>query len=130
MTVTDPGLLGLVSRPPELESGSPARLLPALGLPPEALRSLRNAFTREVTVRLPRLLDLVREAGGEGPLALAVADATRLAEGAALLGDAAAARALRRLVDLLTGPGEYRLCIDAANTAALLLGRWAPGNEV
>jgi hypothetical protein len=125
MTVSDSGSLGMVPRPLEVESGSLAQPLPALGLPPEALQSLRHAFAREVTVRLPRLLDLVRNADGEGPLALAAADAAMLADGCALLGDAAAARALRRLVDLCAGNGQPGVRADAASTAALLLGRWA-----
>jgi hypothetical protein len=125
MTVSDSGSLGVVFRSPEAESGSLVQPLPASGLPPEALHSLRQAFSREVTVRLPRLLDLARNADGEGPLALAAADAAMLAEGCALLGDASAARALRRLVDLLAGNGEFHVRVDAANTAALLLGRWA-----
>jgi hypothetical protein len=128
MTVFDGGSLGVASCLQEVESGSLAQPLPALGLPPEALCSLRHAFTREVNVRLPRLLDLVRNADAVGPLALAGTDAAMLAEGCALLGDAAAARALRRLVELLTSNGECGVRIDAAETAALLLGRWAAGS--
>jgi hypothetical protein len=130
MTVSDPGSLGVAARSSEVESGSLAQPLPALGLPPEALHSLRQAFTHEVAVRLPRLLDLVRDADGEGPLALAAADAAMLAEGCALLGDASATRALRRLVDLLAGNGEYDVRLDAANMAALLLGRWTADSGV
>src|SRR4051794_19760124 len=98
---------------------------PALGLPPEALCSLRRAFAREVRVRLPRLLTLVREADGPDPLALARSEASLLQHGCALLGDAAAARALRHLGELLTDQQEPACRLGAAATAALLLGRWA-----
>jgi hypothetical protein len=98
--------------------------LPALGLSPVALQSLRQAFAREVTVRLPRMLQLVREAEGPGPMALARTDAAQLADGCLLLGDAAAARALRRLEELLTDEQDPTRLSDAAGTAALLLGRW------
>jgi hypothetical protein len=102
-----------------------ARPLPALGLPPEALRSLRSAFTREVAVRLPRLLAVLREADGAGPLGLAHSDATMLAEGCGLLGDAAGARSLSRLAELLDVDADHEQRLRAAETAALLLGRWA-----
>jgi hypothetical protein len=98
--------------------------LPALGLSPVALQSLRQAFAREVTVRLPRLLQVVQEADGPGALALARTDAAQLADGCLLLGDAAAARALRRLEELLTDENDHARRTDAAGTAALLLGRW------
>ena len=128
MTASESASLGLAPRSTEVEFGSLVQPLPALGLPPEALHSLRQAFAREVAVRLPRLLELVRNAEGEGPLALAAADAAMLAEGCGLLGDAAGARALRRLVGLLAEDGEIGLRMDAAATAALLLGRWADGS--
>lgn len=103
--------------------------LPALGLPTEALQSLRSAFAREVAARLPRLLTVVREVDSPGPLALARTDATMLAEGCSLLGDAAGARALNRLAELLEHSTddagqdrEHRL--EAASAAALLLGGW------
>lgn len=128
--------------------GTVSQPLPALGLPPEALRSLRSAFSREVSVRLPRLLAVVRDADRAAPadaeataaevsasaapgtaLALAHSDATMLAEGCSLLGDAAGARALARLAEVLDsdtdGEAARTARLAAAETAALLLGRWA-----
>jgi hypothetical protein len=107
-----------------------AQPLPALGLPPEALRSLRSAFAREVAVRLPRLLRAVRVSDRNDGLELLRSDATALAEGCTLLGDAAAARALHRLGELLGRrtddvEQERERREEAVSTAALLLGRWA-----
>ncbi len=125
--------------------GSPhAAALPAAGLPAEALHSLARAFGREVRARLPRLLDVVRGADADlpvtaGALGLARIDAHTLAEGCALLGDAAGARSLRHLAGLLAeateptepteptaeGVTEARSGAKAAaDQAALLLGRW------
>jgi hypothetical protein len=98
--------------------------LPAAGLPAEAVSSLRRAFARETRVRLPRLLDVDGSAAAE-TLAMARTDARVLAEGCALLGDAAGARALRHLEGLLTEAGDREARRDAARLSALLLGRWA-----
>lgn len=94
------------------------------------MRSLCSAFAREIAVRLPRLLTLVRagDAGDAGEPALLRTDATMLAEGCALLGDAAGARALRRLHELLADDADAVERVDAAETAALLLGRWSAGS--
>jgi hypothetical protein len=111
-----------------------APALPAAGLPAEALHSLARAFGREVRARLPRLLETVRtvdHADGDtaGPLGLARIDAHTLAEGCALLGDAAGARSLRNLAGLLAdGQDDLPAAAEArgvaAQQAALLLGRW------
>jgi hypothetical protein len=98
--------------------------LPAAGLPAEALGSLRRAFARDVRIRLARLLEVVREpSSGEG-LELGRSDAHHLAEGCALLGDAAGARALRRLESLLREGADQTSRLYAADQSALLLGRW------
>lgn len=101
---------------------APAALLPAAALPPEALQSLRRAFAREVRLRLPRLLEAARQPGDADPARRA--DAGMLIEGARLLGDVAAARALDLLAGLLDSVDLERRC-EAADTAALLLGRWS-----
>jgi hypothetical protein len=98
--------------------------LPAAGLPPEALGSLRRAFARDVRIRLPRLLEVVREGSGSETLELGRSDAHHLAEGCALLGDAAGARALRRLESLLREGADRTSRLYAADQSALLLGRW------
>ena len=128
---------------PSNAGGTQAAALPAAGLPAEALHSLARAFGREVRARLPRLLEMARRADGDlrdapGPLGLARADAHTLAEGCALLGDAAGARSLRHLAGLLAdrvdpavgataGSRQDSIASDrdaAADQAALLLGRW------
>lgn len=101
-----------------------APLLPVAGLPAEAVSSLRRAFARETRARLPRLLDFGHGVAAQESLALARTDARMLAEGCALLGDAAGARALRHLEALLSDGGDPEARKDAAQVSALLLGRW------
>jgi hypothetical protein len=83
---------------------------------------------------MPRLL-AVGQVGGAGDgttaeqLATARADVRMLADGCALLGDAAAARALQQLGRVLeeadaAGTAKAR---ELTDQAALLLGRWLPG---
>lgn len=62
-------------------------------LPPEAVAALRDAFTDEVTTRLPRLLALLD--GPPGPDALR--DAHALGSSAVVVGEADASRTARAL---------------------------------
>lgn len=103
--------------------------LPTAGLPPEAVLSLRRAFSREVRIRLPRLLAAYRP--GAGPTVMETAnnslrsDVVMLTEGTRLLGDVASVRALGRLLRLIDEPGADPATLgDAMGTVALLLGRW------
>jgi hypothetical protein len=105
--------------------------LPAAGLPPEAVLSLRRAFAREVRIRLPRLLAAYgSDPVGRGDVSDASlrADVVMLAEGTRLLGDVASVRALNRLLHLIDEPsaGSYAAAelTEAVGTVALLLGRW------
>jgi hypothetical protein len=104
--------------------------LPAAGLPPEAVLSLRRAFAREVRVRLPRLLSAFRgdalRVGNDIDSSLR-SDVVMLAEGTHLLGDVASVRALNRLLHLIDEPSAGDPAVelaDAVGTVALLLGRW------
>src|SRR5689334_1546980 len=109
---------------------SPAPVLPAALLPTEALQSLQRAFAREVRTRMPRLLAVGR---GDGVTAeqrsTARADVRMLADGCALLGDAAAARTLTQLGRALDEAADVGTATarDLTDQAALLLGRWLPG---
>jgi hypothetical protein len=105
--------------------------LPAAGLPPEAVLSLRRAFAREVRIRLPRLLGAYRDgsfpAGDHAEAALR-SDVVMLTEGARLLGDVASVRALGRLTRLVDEDRAADLAgtdlAEAVGIVALLLGRW------
>ncbi len=105
--------------------------LPAAGLPPEAVLSLRRAFAREVRIRLPRLLAAYRDgllpAGDHAEAALR-SDIVMLTEGTRLLGDVASVRALGRLTHLVDDGCPDDLAgtdlAEAVGTVALLLGRW------
>jgi hypothetical protein len=113
---------------PLADAASAVVPLPAALLSASAAEALRNAFAREVRTRLPRILAAARQPDRAEQLT-ARTDAEVLAGTCSLLGDAAAARSLRRLGALLAQPTvdlpATGLRGELADQAALLLGRWS-----
>ena len=78
---------------------------------------------------MPRLLAVGSDGTTDEQLSAARADVRMLADGCALLGDAAAVRTLQqlgRVLDEADGAGTAE-AQELTDQAALLLGRWLPG---
>lgn len=95
-------------------------------LPPSALAGLRSAFADEVAERLPRLRDAVASGDPHG-LDVAVRDAHTLGSGAAVVGEAGAARAARAAeAGLLARPADLSQVRTHVDDLVRCLAGWAP----
>jgi HPt (histidine-containing phosphotransfer) domain-containing protein len=100
-------------------------------LPPAAVLSVRAAYAREVTRRLPALesaLDRLTGTGGPVDIEAAVRDAHSLASSSAVVGEVMAARCLRE-VEVLLGEGSFRAAAQRFEIATLALDPWRSGSD-
>jgi len=92
-------------------------------LPPEALASLRDAFSGEVEDRLPRLLALLDAPPGPD----ALRDAHALGSSAVVVGEAEASRTARALeAELSKDVPDRERCAELVRDLATRLGSWVP----
>ena len=95
-------------------------------LPPEALAGLREAFTGEVTTRLPRLLALLDGPPGHHPGPDALRDAHALGSSAVVVGANDASLTARALEAELGGAADQAVVQRLVRELADRLGAWVP----
>jgi hypothetical protein len=99
-------------------------------LPPAAVQSVRAAYAREVSRRLPALesaLSCLTRGGAPVDIETAVRDAHSLASSSAVVGEAMAATALREVEGLLA-EGCFSEAARRFDVAALSLDPWRSGS--